>query len=160
MLPAIMLGAAVVGTAISMYGEYQDAQSKAEAEERQAALKRIQAQELMQREQINENVMREQEMYAEGDRVSLAGSQGTEGGWFGGMVRMRRDLQFNLETSRREANFKSYLLNQGAEIDDKLASDTRTAGYISMAGTAVSGAGKVYTAADKPSDKAASLPTV
>jgi hypothetical protein len=105
-----LLGAAVVGTAISMYGEYESAQAKAEAAQRKAALKRVEATELLQREQINENVMREQAMYAEGDRVSQAGSSGVEGSWFGGMVRMRRDLQFNLETSRREANFKAYLL--------------------------------------------------
>lgn len=151
---------AVAGTAIQAYGQIQDAQSRAEALERDAYLKRLQSKELQERQAINEQVMREQEVFSEARHVSTAASNGVEGSWFGGMIRMRRDMEHNIMISKREADFKSHLLNLGADANTALASDTMTAGYIGAAGSVLSGAGKAYAGADKPSSTAQSLPKV
>jgi hypothetical protein len=155
----VMAGVAVAGTAVQMYGEYEAAQSKAESEARQAAMKRQQADEVQARQTINEGVMREQEYHSEGDYVTKVGGHGVEGSWFGGMMRMRQDLAYNIAATRREADFKAQMLREGADVNTQLASDSKTAGYLGIGASLITGAGKAYTAANKPSGIAQDLPS-
>lgn len=163
-MPVALIALAAIGTAATIYGQISAANAQAEAQQREIELKKIQANEMLERQAINEQIMRDKEAWLE----NHAGSDnGTSGSSLVGIMRYRKDLAQNIATSRREAEFKAGMLKMGAEADAKLASDTMTAGYISGAGTLLTGAANVgyqYSQAKSPSappsNKVASLPGV
>lgn len=140
---AIVVGAMVAGTAVQMYGQYKQSRNQAEAEERQAAIRRMQSQEMLARQVLNEQVLRDAEIQEEGKAVALAGESGTGNLGLGSIMRLRHNLSRTIEFSRREASFKAKMLELGADVDTKLASDMRSAGDIGMAGTLLTGVAKV-----------------
>lgn len=143
MVPVVLAAAAVAQTGLSIYGQMKEAKNKAEAAERDAYFKGLQADEMMERQAINEDIMREQSFLAQSKyRAEFAGT-GREGG-IGSVLEMRRVLNRNIELSRRDAQFKASMLRAGAESDQKLASDFMTSGYITGAGTALTGATRAY----------------
>lgn len=144
MVPVVLAGMALAGTALSVYGQMKEAKSKAEAAERDAYLKGLQADEMMERQAINEDIMREQNERAGLQYQARFAGTGREGGGIGGILEMRRVLNRNIELSRRDAQFKASMLRAGAESDQKLASDFMTSGYITGAGTALTGATRAY----------------
>lgn len=156
--PIVLGAAALAGTAISTYGSIKSASDQAAAQEREAALKNLQANELEQRQAINERIMQDKELEFESSTGSDRG-----GGSLGQIMAMRKNLFTNLETSRREANWKVRMLRMGAASDLNLSSDAQAAGYITGAGTILTGAQQAYTnirSALPPSANVASLPKV
>lgn len=116
--------AAAAGTGMQVVGSIKEGYDKADAANRSAAMKYAQADELMSREAINEQLMSEHAREAE---LHQSG--------FGGMMKIRSDLQFNLTQSKRDAEFKARMLRAGAEMDTNLASDSIAAGWIGGAST-------------------------
>lgn len=155
-LPLILAGTAIAGTGLSIYGQIRAAQAQEEAAQREAALKEMQAQELLGRQLINERIMREQGLQAESNYATSFASSGREGG-LGGQVQIYTNTMESIRNSRREAEFKAKMLRMGADIELGLASDRKTAGYITGAGTAIGAIPQLYSSLRGPG-KVTSLP--
>ncbi len=142
---------AAAGLAVQVYGQINSANAQANAQQREAAMKERQAQELESRQAINERLMMDKEAQAE---LSVGNDNGSQRTSLGGILSMRRDLRANLETSHREATWKAEMLRLGGAADMSLASDIQTAGVISGVGTALTGSARIYSSAkagSKPS---------
>lgn len=137
-MAAVAAGAAIVGAGVQIYGQLKAASAQADAQEREAELKMFQADELMRRQAINEQVMRDNVAEAE---LATGGDSGVEDTGLGARMRLRKTLAQNLQNSRREAEWKARMLGMGAEADLRLASDALAAGGISAIGTGIRGAG-------------------
>lgn len=148
-----------IGVATQATGMVVNGIAQADAAERNAALKNAQADELLAREEINQELMREQAFQAEQNFGSAFAMTGKEGGGIGGMLTIHSQLERNLRLSRREAEYKAKILRAGGEIDQQLGSDLQTAGWITGAGTLIGGATNLYQRYG-PKDKSGSLPTV
>lgn len=155
-----------VGAATQIYGMVKGAQAQADASERNAYFKNLQASELLQRQAINEGIIRQQ-----GEDQSLvygsgSSGHGLEGTGLGGQLKIHRIVEENISLSRRDAEFKARMLRAGADADTQLASDQMTAGLISGAGSLIQTGASFYsqyqgkkTATDLPT-VASAPPTV
>lgn len=148
-----------IGVATQATGMVVNGIAQADAAERNAALKNAQADELLAREEINQELMREQAFQAEQNFGSAFAMTGKEGGGIGGMLTIHSQLERNLRLSRREAEYKAKILRAGGDIDRQLGSDLQTAGWITGAGTLIGGATNIYQRY-RPKDESGSLPTV
>lgn len=137
---ALAVGSSVVSAVGGVYGAY----ASASALEKQAKQREMQANELLARQAINENIMRENELMMEKQAGAAFAATGRDGGGIGSILRMQKVLQSNLEMSRRDAEFKARLMRMGAESDMALASDQITAGWISGGGSLLNGAYQTY----------------
>jgi hypothetical protein len=135
---------AVGGTGTQVYGQIAGASAQASAAERSAALKRQQAKELLSREAENEVVIRENGGKLENQFATAYAATGAGGGGLGGILEIHRQTERNILQGKRDAEFKAYMLNQGADIESQLASDTMAASYISGAGTILGLGAKAY----------------
>lgn len=156
----VLAVAAVVGAGLQIYNQLNAASAQAEAQQREAALKNAQADELEQRQAYNEELMRKHEAYSE---HHVFNDNGGNAGSLGGIMQLREDLRTNIETSRREASWKARMLRMGGEADMALASDIENAKWWQAAGTAFQTAGNFYSpiaAGKKPSTDTKDLPGV
>lgn len=132
------------GTLTSTVANIAGGVSKAEALKKEAGLKNLQADELLSRQAINEEAIREQgERLALGYGASFA-STGRDGGGIGGMLRIKKDIEDNISNNRREAEFKAKMLRAGADVDLSLSSDSITSGLLTGTGTLLGGIGSLY----------------
>lgn len=144
--------AAIVAAGVEIYGQVSAANARADAESRQAQIQRLQAQELLDREGINEQLMRDQAGRASLEYGAFQGSTGVEGGGIGAILRLKSDTEQNIANARRDAEFKAKMILMGAQVNDQLASDTMTAGYLQAAGTALRTGASVYDMYRAPSN--------
>lgn len=139
-----LIATAVVGGGAQIYGQIASAQAKKDAAEKEAALKGMQADEILQRQAINEQTMLEQSDRIEKDYGASLGAVHAGGG-IGGIMQIHANTLDNIKNSRRDAEFKSKMLRLGADIETSLASDAITASYISGAGTFLTSAAQSYS---------------
>ena len=143
------VGAVLVTTAaITPYATIKAGQDKAEAQEQEAYLKMLQADELEAREAINEQAILENSERIQLEYGAAVASTGFAGGGIGGILRIKRDTEQAISNARRDASFKAMMLRRGADIELNLASDTMAASYITGAGTLLSFAGNAYASKD------------
>lgn len=147
-----------IGTAASIYSQISAGQKEEEAAKKKQELANQQADEILSRELINEQAIRDQAFNAEKEYGAAFSATGREGGGIGGILAIRRNTVKALEYAKRDADFKSYMLRKGAEMDTQLASDAATASYITGAGTALTGAARIYQSESPPSSTTSSLP--
>lgn len=133
-MAAIPIGLAVVGAGTQIAGTIMGANAQSEAAQKSAALKRLQAQELLKREAQNELILQENGVKLE-NQFSTAFAATGGGGGLGGVLEIHRQVQQNILTAREDANFKAQMLNAGADVETSLASDTMAASYVTGAGT-------------------------
>lgn len=153
-------GAAIIGVGTAIYGAISSAEAKADAAKRDAALKGQQADELESREKVNEGIIQHQSDLAQLRFGSSFAATGREGGGIGGIMEIQKNTALTIANSQRDAAFKAKMLRQGADIATSLASDDLAAGYITGAGTFLTGAAKTYSLYNKPSSSTGSLPEV
>lgn len=130
---AVPLIAAGIGAGLQVYGQVKGASDRAEAAQAEAVLKNQQADELLSRELINEDVMRRQAGFEELHTTQL-----------GQVLAIHGNLKEGLRNSRRDAEFKARMLRSGADIDTKLASDLVSSSYIGAGGTLLGLGTQVY----------------
>lgn len=134
-----MAAGAAAGLGLSVVGTVLAAQAQKEAAEKEASLKRDQADELLSREAINEQILRDQSEDLTKDYGAAFAASGLGGSGIGGTLKLRSNLEQTLANSRRDAEFKARMLRAGADMQGQLASDVYTAGIITGAGTALTG---------------------
>jgi len=147
---------AIAGTALNIYGQISGAAARKGAAEKDAYHKRLQADELLSRQAINEQIIREQSEKAGLRYGSAFASTGREGAGIGGILEIKEAAEESIKNSRRDAEFKASMLRIGADIDTQLASDMMTAGYFSAGGTLLSSGADIYGKYDRYESKGSS----
>lgn len=123
----------LVGSGLSIYGGYEQAEAakdvaaaEAAALKRKAeferALKNEQADEILKREQINARYIEKEVPRLQGEYATAFAASGRQGG-IGGMVRIKRQIAESLTLSRQDAEYKARMLRAGADIDVTLATE-------------------------------------
>ena len=138
--PVTML--AIGGTVLQLYGQYQQGKAQSEAYAAQAAAKRIQAYDLLERAEYNvQQTKFEGEVFAD-KQIGAYIKSGVEmsGSALLALEETAFKISQNVLTQRREADQKAKALFMVADIDTQLSGDISKATTIAMAGTAVSGA--------------------
>jgi hypothetical protein len=142
----IPLVLAIAGGASSAYAGYAQGQAQAKAKEQDAALKRAQADELMDRFQRNETLMRARNVKL------VKGAEAYSGGRGAGsqdtalaISEFRTELEGSVQDARREAEFKARMLRQGADMDVELASDIVTGSYWKAGSSILSSGYDIYS---------------
>lgn len=133
MLPAIAVGSALVAA----YGQYKAGQAQAEAMREQAQLGMMRADELLERNRINNELLMEsalvntgkQKAQIAGSGVSLEGSTSREL-VYKTMETAAKQVQLN----NRAAEWEARMARLGAESQIKSAGQMETAGNISAVG--------------------------
>lgn len=141
----ILAGAALVGTGVQIYGQISAAQAQKDAADLKADLQRAQALELLNRQTINEDILKERSEFLQKQYIAQAAHAGSGGGGLGGVLRIKRDLEHNILIGRREAEFKATQLRMGADIEQNLTSDLLTSAYLGAAGTLLKSGAEAYS---------------
>jgi len=142
------IGIVVAGTAAQMIAARKAAKAEERALRAKADAKRIQATELLKRSEFN---IKELELEAEEFKAAQTTSFAKAGVALGTGVSLSalEDTQARLtkavNQSRKEAQFKAGQLRAGADIDSRLASDSRSVSRRERAGIFLGGAGKIAT---------------
>lgn len=157
-LPLLIIGA--VGALAQGIGTILSGNAQADAATKNADFKHQQADELLARQAINEQILRDEADRQKLQMGSIAGGSGLGGSGIGMKLAIMKNLTESISNSRRDAEFKAKMLNAGAEVDTQLASDIQTAGVISGVGTVLTGAYKAYDAYSPASNNRSSLPKV
>lgn len=150
-------GAAIVGAGTAIYGAISSASAKASAAQQDAALKNEQADELLSREAVNEQLIQTQSTQSQLEYGAGAASMGREGGGIGGILQIQKNTAITMANSQRDAQFKAQMLRAGANIATNLASDELTSSYVTGAGTLLTGAAKAASLYKPASSKTDTL---
>lgn len=129
---------AIGGTVLQLYGQYEQGKAQAEAYAQQAAAKRIQAYDLLERSKYNiQQTKLEGAVFAE-KQVAGYVKSGVEmsGSALLALEETAYKLSENVINQKKEADAKAKALFMGADIDTQLSGDIKKATYINMAGTA------------------------
>jgi hypothetical protein len=139
--PGIIAGA---GLGLQIYSMVSGANAQADAAERDAADKRLQADEIERRA-----IVREQFMRLESQRTIGAGVQKTAAmGWdvsgapLLALEQAHAGMMQEIVEMRREALFQATQLRRGGDIQDDLAGSRRLTGWLSAGGQLLQGVGK------------------
>lgn len=146
-----LIALAAVGTGLDIYGRISAASAQEDAAQKEAQLKNLQADELLSREAMNENILRERGAEIQSRYVAQNAASGGGGGGLGGVLRLKRDLDNDLMISRREADFKASQIRAGASIESDLSSSLLSSAYIGAAGTLFNSAARTYSILSPPS---------
>lgn len=129
------------GGIISAYGTIAAAQAERDAQLKVNALRNQQAQEILDREKINEEIAQRQGNLDIADALASRSVSGAGGGTgsTGFDVYLHQNLAQQLSLMRRDAEFKASMIRANAAIDMGLADANVRASYIGAAGSILSG---------------------
>jgi len=147
--PLILYG---LGTMATVGAKIYEGAVQADAAERKAELDIEQANELLQRERINEDLLIKKEKEMETYGTYLSGSRGTQDTGLGARLKLYENLQQALSNMRRESLFKAKMIRAGAEVSRELASDIQVGTALSAAGGLLKGGYVGYRSLDRSSD--------
>jgi hypothetical protein len=145
---AFPLVIAAVGAAISIYGQIKGAEADAEAMRREAASRELEAQEILKRTKINQEIVQEEGDILMGNQQTFFSMGGTMVGsplmvlarTAHGIAREKRNMQM-------ESEFRASQLRSGAAVSRDLADQRQSAGYLQATGTALTSAYGISSAA-------------
>ena len=139
----IAAGAAIVGAGVQAYGAIKSAGDQSEIDQEKSAAQNAQANEIHEREAINDSLRASRAFQAKLDFAAAAAGSGHAGAGVGSQLEIQRQSDLQTKLSDEDAAFQEAMLRKGAGLDAKLAEDTKSAGYWSAAGSILGGAGKV-----------------
>lgn len=142
-----LLAAYAVGTGLSIYGQIKGAEAEAEAMRREAASRELEAQEILKRARINQEIVQEEGDILMGNQQTFFSSSGTLIGsplmvlerTAHGIIREKQNMQI-------EADFKAAQLRSGANVARTLADERTQAGNIAAIGTVLTSAYQIGSA--------------
>lgn len=157
----VLAAIAVTSTVISAYGSIQESEARAEQARREAALKRMQADEVLDRAEINAGLMDRQGKRLISSQVASFGASNVSLGasQYGLLSETERNVDEQIQLMRRDAEFRAKMLREGASSADVLAGQIQSAGYWSAAGTLLGGGSKAFYASGA-FDKKPKTPTI
>lgn len=145
------IAVAVASTGVQMYSARKAAKAQERTMRAKAEAKRIQAEELLKRNEYNiEQLELEAEEFsgAQIARMAKSGVGLGVGVSLTALEQTQERLTRAVNISRREAEFKASQLRAGADIDTRLGSDIRSASRRERAGIFLSGAAKTASLAE------------
>lgn len=143
-----LLAAAAVGTGLSIYGQIKGAEADADAMMREATARELEATEILKRSKINQEILQEegeelisqQEGFFARSGVTMVGSPLLV------LERTAHRVAREKANMQMEAEFRAAQLRSGAAISRDMAGQTRQAGFIKAAGTALTGVASMVSA--------------
>lgn len=143
----VAAAAAVVGTGVQAYGQYQSAQAQARAAKQNAKLKKAQAAEMIERMHLEASNLKEQGEEFKASQTAQYAKGGVEVGTGATLIALE-DTNFKItkqiETMKRDTMFRANQLIQGAGFEMAQARDSATAGAIMATGTLLQGGADYY----------------
>lgn len=153
-----ILGAVtVLGAAFEIGGTISEAKARQRAARQNAAIKQMQARELLYRQRMNEDTMKEAAERA--TLIEVARATGGGGG-LRGVLEIKKDLDRRIMMTNREARYKAKMLEMGADIDLQLASDIGTASFFDVGSTILTQGPRAYNQFFPGPGKSKGLPEV
>lgn len=145
--PAVIMG---VGIGINAVSQIISGNAQADAAQKDAALKRLQA------DQVEKNAARDEALLAQqghaliGEQTTAYAKSGVE--LSGTPLLMLEQTNAKVREQSiaiaNDAAFRASQLRAGADISEDLGSDRQTAGYLGAAGSLLTGAGQYYLLKD------------
>lgn len=137
-------GVSVIGAVTSTFGTIDAANNEADMMNQKAYLGRMQAKEVLDREQINDQNMLDSTIRTRAEFGSAYAATGFQGG-IGSKLEIQRQAEQQIALNDREANFQALMLSKGADMQDLMAGQTRDAGTLKAFGTLLGGAGSAMS---------------
>ena len=140
----VALGASAVGTFLSIRAQKKQAKAQQAALNAQAAAKRVAAFEILDRFDVNAATLKRQGRVFLASQVAAAAKAGVDvrsGSVLSALEDTKSKIQRQFLIEKREAEFKSTQLLQGADIDVRLGGDIRTAQKRQTIATLIGGVG-------------------
>ena len=138
----VIAAVAIVGAGVQMYGQRKAAKAQEEAAAAQAAAKRLQAQDMLERFAINTSILERQcEMFKQNQLAAFA-SGGVDIGTGTPLVAMEQTnsaIQQQIAVDKMEVDSKVSALRAGADVDERLGGDIRKASQFQQVGTFLTG---------------------
>ncbi len=144
---------AVGSTLISTYGQWKASESQADAQRQQAELGLLRAEEILARNEINNNLIQESALSFTGtQKAQMAGSGVSVGGETSRrlVVETMKTAAKQITLNNRAAEWEARMARLGAESQMSSANQIETAGQISAAGNL--GFGLFSTYNSRPAD--------
>lgn len=148
-----LIAVAAAGTAIQVYGQMQAANARSAAANDEANAKRLMAQEVQDRMNLNRETLRKQGDTMIGNQRSQYAAGNVDVGSGSPLLTMENTFA---ETKRKindqqiEADFRSRMDIIGAASDERLASQYQQSGQIGMVGTLLTRGAAIYGAMSTP----------
>jgi hypothetical protein len=145
MADPVTLGMAVGGLGMQVFGGIKSSQAKADAAQKDAEIKRQEADEVDYRGERNASVLRMkgQEVIGAAEGAYTASGVELSGSALTALADTNAKNQQEIFDTYHEARFRAGQLRQGADVSEHLASDQRTAGFVDAAGTILGGGAKI-----------------
>lgn len=143
---------AAASLAMNGVGQVMGAHSQAAAAEKDAAMKRMQASELLDRAAQNAETYQRQGDKLRGQQVNALASSGVDVGSGSSLTLMEEtahEVTRQITNMNREAQFKADMLNRGADVSMDLAADRELAGWLGAGGSVLGGYAMWNKAMDK-----------
>lgn len=149
---AVMTAIAVGSALVSAYGQYKSSKAQAAASEQQAQLNFFKAEEILSRNNMNNELLRESALVKQGEQtVQTFGSGRT----LASTSRLVRDTMTRaanqIELNNRAAEWEASMVRLGAESQISSSVEIEQAGRLQAAGTA--GFGTAQAFASSPGGK-------
>lgn len=131
-------GMAIGSALVSAYGQYKSSQAQAEAQQQQAKLNFLKAEEVLARNEINNDLLLESALVHQGTQVAQIAGSGVD---VGGQTQKRvvaetmRKAQRQIELNTRAAEWESRMIRIGAESQIQSSEEIALAGTISSIGS-------------------------
>lgn len=132
----------IAGTAISMYGQYKQAESEAQMAQAQANLQKAEAKEVLERAKINTRALEQQGIDLQNRQISATyrGGASLEGSPLMAMEETNARVKEEIVIMQREAYFRAGQLERGAQILSDSAQEIKSQEFLRVVGTGVGGA--------------------
>lgn len=141
-----MLGAiAAVGVGLQVFGQLRAARDQSNSLLRQAEISDVRANEVLERNEINNTLLREELHIAKGNFLAARGTLG-ESSTYLQLENMSRNVTRQIDLNTREAEFEANMIRLGADIDRREAKDRRRAGRLQAFTTAAGGLASIMRA--------------
>lgn len=134
--------AAIVGTGVSIFGQLKAAKDQKRAARSAAEARRVQADEILARSEINIQELKRQAQGFKARQSAAFASSGVDIGSGAPLVAMEntnRVVMSAVENRRKEAAFRAESILRGAALSDQQAEDISKAGKLQAFGTGLSG---------------------
>lgn len=144
MAAAVILAA---GTAISVYGQMQQAKAQSDAANKDASAKQAMAQEVLDRQQFNKETLTRQGDIMVGNQASQYAAGNVDVGSGSPLAAMENTLaatRRKIHIDDQEANFRAQQYLIGATSEQEFASQSQQAGNIRAGGTILTAASSAY----------------
>lgn len=152
MATGALVGLTAAGTYLQMEGNTQAARAKEKAVLEEANMKRVQANQMLERFELNAKVTRMKGREFQSTQISAFAKGGIDVGSGATLLALEdtnRSVQSYLDIQRTEVEDQAAALRAGATLDEVLAKDIRKAAKLTNTGLFLSGAGQSAAMAGK-----------